>query len=466
MLSVLALTLYFGRAFDARRMPDLGPEYRVEFEHEFDASLEQQTDWTDYLALEDLLAAELAEQISGAERPDSEVDRYSADSHTSPANYDGNWNRSYEIAAPSPRGVAVLIHGLTDSPYTMLSTAQTLVGEGYSVVVPRIPGHGFAVGALLQTRWEDWAAAVRIAVRHANQLNASGQPLLMIGYSNGGLMAVDYALQCDQLDDLPCPAALILLSPAIAVSSAAIVTNWHSAISWLPYFEKFRWLSILPEVDPFKFTSFPKRAAWEIYRLSTRTFEQLNRPAEVAKLPPILTFQSVIDNTISAEAVVTALYSKLDANGSQLVVYDINRNSTIGHLMKTNPGDIEEYFLSQAPLQYGVTIVGNRNQQTYEVDSVILPALAMEMQPGSLRSSWPRGMYSLSHIGVPFRPDDQVYGDGNFAEPDADRVMFGALAPRGEPGILLLTSDYFLRARYNPFYNYQARRISEWLEQL
>ena len=45
--------------------------------------------------------------------------------------------------------------------------------------------------------------------------------------------------------------ALVLLSPAIAVSPLAIVTNLHSLISWMPYFEKFKWQSILPEVDPF-----------------------------------------------------------------------------------------------------------------------------------------------------------------------------------------------------------------------
>jgi esterase/lipase len=45
----------------------------------------------------------------------------------------------------------------------MRGVAQTMVDAGYNVVVPRMPGHGFAVGGLLDARWEDWAAAVRIA---------------------------------------------------------------------------------------------------------------------------------------------------------------------------------------------------------------------------------------------------------------------------------------------------------------
>ena len=116
-LTVLLLTVYFVRAFDSRRMPPLGPEYRIEFEHEFDASQEDQTDWAAYLAIENKLAAELEEKIDSDTRPDSLVDRFSADSLTFPDNYDGNWNRSYEMLAAAPRGVAVLLHGLTDSPY-------------------------------------------------------------------------------------------------------------------------------------------------------------------------------------------------------------------------------------------------------------------------------------------------------------------------------------------------------------
>jgi len=465
-LTVLLLTIYFGRAFDSRRMPPLGPEYRIQFEHEFDASQEDQTDWSAYLAIENKLALELEEKIDSDTRPDSLVDRFSADSLTFPDNYDGNWNRSYEMSAAAPRGVAVLLHGLTDSPYSMLSTAQTLVGAGYNVAVPSLPGHGFAVGGLLQARWEDWTAAVRIAIRHAMELQGSDQALLLVGYSNGGLMAVDYALQCDEIADLPCPDGLVLLSPAIAVTPLAVVTNWHAAISWMPYFEKFKWLSLLPEIDPFKFTSFPKRAAWEIYKISKRMHKQLGQSAEAAKLPPILTFQSVVDNTVTASAIVTNLYDKLPANGSELVVYDINRTSTLLHLMKNLPGDPADYFESAAPLNFGVTILRNRNRHSLEVDAWTLAAGHSVPVVDRTRFNWPRGIYSLSHIAVPFSAGDQVYGDGSGRNDNNPGVVFGTLAPRGEQGVLLLTSDYFLRTRYNPFFGFQASYLTEWLRRL
>ncbi len=466
MLAVLLLTIYFVRAYDSRNMPQLGPEYRIGFEYEFEESQEADVDWAAYLEIENRLAQELEDEIDSDTRPDSLVDRYSADSLTFPGKYPSNWNRSYELSVTEPQGVAVLLHGLSDSPYSMLSTAQALAGAGYNVVVPRMPGHGFAVGGLLEARWEDWAAAARIAVRHAVSLQGGDQQLLLVGYSNGGLMAIDFALDCGEVEDLPCPDGLVLMSPAIGVSPLAAAANLHAAISWIPYFEKSKWQTILPEIDPFKFTSFPMRAAWEIYRFARHTNKQLNQVNKAADLPPILTFQSVVDNTITASAIVTNLYARLPANGSELVVYDVNRNSTVLHLMKKRPNDPAAFFESVAPLEFGVTILRNRNQDGPEIDTFTLAAGQKEPVIQKTDWAWPQGIYSLSHIAVPFRTSDPVYGDGSGLSEGDRGVVFGALAPRGERGVLRLSPAYFLRTRYNPFFEFQENHLKEWLEGL
>ena len=187
--------IYFVRAFDARALRDLEPEHRIEFADEFRASDASETDWEVYLAIEDALYAEIEHSINDKERPGGTIDRYSSTSQMFPASRERNWNRSFEISAESPRGVAVLLHGLTDSPYSMRATADVLANQGYSVVVPRMPGHGFAVGGLRQARWQDWAAAVRVAVRYAQELRGADQSLVVVGYSNGGLLALEYALK-------------------------------------------------------------------------------------------------------------------------------------------------------------------------------------------------------------------------------------------------------------------------------
>lgn len=57
--------------------------------------------------------------------------------------------------------------------------------------------------------------------------------------------------------------------------------------------------------------------------------EQINRGVhdhKLAQLPPILAFQSVMDSTVSTRAVVSGLFDQLPANGSELVVFDINQS--------------------------------------------------------------------------------------------------------------------------------------------
>ena len=461
--ALIVLTVYVVRAFDSRRMPDLAPEHRIHFESEFSAAKEQDTDWAAYMAIDRAVAAELEQKIEKNDRPENVLDRYWRGSVTYPDKFDGKWNQSYELSVPSARGHAVLLHGLSDSPYTMLATAQTLAGAGYNVSVPRMPGHGFAVGGLLQVGWEDWMAATRIAIRHAASTISADRELIIVGYSNGGLVALNYALNCDDDQALRCPDKMIFLSPAIAVSSAARVANWHAAVSWIPYFEKFKWLTVFPEIDPFKFTSFPKRTGWEIHKLATRTHKLMRDKTRTAKLPPVLTFQSVVDNTVSSRAVVDILYDRVPDNGSELVVYDVNRNSSIVALMRRTPKDPAEHLEALAPYSYGVTILRNVTATGLSLGSLRLPAHEKTARRNQTNLTWPFGVYSLSHIAIPFRPDDPLYGDGSGSDPNNPGLVLGDIAPRGELGMLLLTPNYFLRTRYNPFYRFQAEFTRSWL---
>ena len=108
-----------------------------------------------------------------------------------------------------------------------------------------------------------------------------------------------------------------------------------------------------------------------------------------------------------------------------------------------------------------MTILRNRDPGTDAIDVIELSAGSNEQVVTRTDLRWPRGIYSLSHIAVPFEQGDEVYGDGT--DPGKLPVTFGALAPRGEAGVLLLGSDYFLRTRYNPFYSIQADILTAWL---
>jgi hypothetical protein len=65
--------------------------------------------------------------------------------------------------------------------------------------------------------------------------------------------------------------------------------------------------------------------------------------------------------------------------------------------------------------------------------------------------------YSLSHVALPFPPDDPLYG---YAAPqDRTHVQLGRLEARGENGVLAIPTWMLTRLRSNPFYPYLAERV-------
>ena len=70
---------------------------------------------------------------------------------------------------------------------------------------------------------------------------------------------------------------------------------------------------------------------------------------------------------------------------------------------------------------------------------------------------WPHEVYSLSHVALPFPPDDPVYGGPNAGK--SPGIQLGDIALRGEKGVLQVSGTDMLRLRWNPFHDYVAKRI-------
>jgi pimeloyl-ACP methyl ester carboxylesterase len=164
------------------------------------------------------LRAEI-ERLPAAER--TLGNRYWRDSLAHASRFRQDWNRSYELAPEAPRCGALLVHGLTDSPYSMRALAGAFAGEGCLAIALRMPGHGTTPAALLETEWEDWAAAVRVGWRGLAASVGPGRPLFLVGYSNGGALVLDLALDQQRETALPRPAGILVLSPMIGVAGPA-----------------------------------------------------------------------------------------------------------------------------------------------------------------------------------------------------------------------------------------------------
>jgi alpha-beta hydrolase superfamily lysophospholipase len=423
----------------------------------------------DYLDLEKRLFRQLDEQVikTTPTGPEYALVRFSRGSAADPDRWPRNWNRTFELKADAAAGGVLLLHGMSDSPYSLRALGEALNRAGYTVVGLRLPGHGTAPSGLTSVTWQDMAAAVRLAMQHLAQ-ELGDRPIHIIGYSTGGPLGLDFALEAAADATLTAPASLVLISPAIQVHRASALARFKAALSVLPGLGDLAYLAVMGEFDPFNYNSFATNAAAQVYALTRDVDRRLSTlvqaPATAGKLPPVLAFKSSVDSTVTTEAIVDNLLMRLPADRNELVLFDINRNATIkSTLLVSDPAPLTDRLIADRKLPFTVTFVGNETRQGASV-------VARHKAPFSSRVSvaeplglaWPGGVVSLSHVALAFPADDPLYGRGPPAS--NDRVFLGDMALRGERGLVRLPLDWLLRQRYNPFYPYLEARVLQWLQ--
>jgi esterase/lipase len=421
----------------------------------------------DYRKLEDRLFKELEEKVYARvdTGPAYELVRFSAGSAADPLIRRPNWNRTFELKAAKPVGGVLLLHGMSDGPYSLRALAEHLQQHGYTVVGLRLPGHGTAPSGLQYISMEDMAAAVRMGMGYLGSA-LPDKPVHLVGYSNGATLALDFALEAMEGNVTPVPASLALISPSIRVHRAAGLAGFKDSLSAVPGLSRLSWLAVLPEFDPFNYNSFATNAGDVTHRL-TRSVESRiiaraqKNPERV--LPPVLVFKSTVDSTVTTEAVVDSLLKLLAPNRHELVLFDINRSAAKAKLLIDDPAPLTDRLMAEDALPFTVTFVTNENEEsTAVVAHRKAPFSAAVSESMALGLSWPAGVISLSHVALPFPPDDPLYGQ---RPPENENLLFlGDLALRGERGLLKLDPEWLLRMRYNPFYDYIEERALRWLQ--
>lgn len=463
LVGVVALTLLAVRAWDAQRGEPLEP-WHTFVPDELDVAAMDRADWSAYVAAENALFDEMRAEVTQKLDPEDRVpvNRYFEGSPVYPGHFAQDWNRSYVLEPDGPPvGAVVFLHGLTDSPYSLRHIARRYRERGYVTVAIRLPGHGTVPGGLTGVGWKDWMAATRLAVREARRRAGASVPLHVVGYSNGGALALLYAL--DALDDekLPRPDRLVLISPMVGITAFARFVGLAALPAIFPAFARAAWISTLPEFNPFKYNSFPVKAARESYLLTDvlqRKIVSHSQRNGLADLPPVITFQSVVDFTVLTQAIIDALYLHLPANGSELVLFDLNRNSKLGLLLRSESEISPGRLLPAPPRSFGTTVVTNIGADSSGVIARIVPAGAVEEQTLELPLAYPPDVYSLSHVALPFPISDALYG----MQPDGSEdfgISLGTVAARGERGALIVSLDWLLRINSNPFFPYMSDRI-------
>jgi len=462
--ALVLVAVVVGYAVHARlTLPELHPWHRLHLNEEFHAGGNVGT-FEEYLRLEDRLFAELhARLLDDPRQADGYVlGRYHPGSVPARLALTTPYNRSYERAPPgTPRGAVLLVHGLSDSPYSMRALGETFLAQGYHVVVLRLPGHGTIPAALRDVTWQDWAAAVEIAAKYTAGRAGPGRPFLAAGYSTGASLLTWYAVHALEDGSLPRPRRLYLLSPAIGISGFSFLTRVIAGLSFLPYFDRAAWLDVLPEYDPYKYNSFPVNAGKQIHLLTRSLQGALARSKDrLGEMPRVLVFQSLVDATVTATDIVQGLLGLLPARGHELIVFDVDRAEGMQGLIAPGPIAALARLRASTDLPFAVTVIGNRAPDSREIAAYRREAGGREVHVVPLPLSWPAGVFSLGHVALPFPVDDPVYGLTP-GEGPGPRFPLGAFDARGESGALVVPLGMLARLRSNPFFDVIRQEVVE-----
>jgi len=483
LLLILALTLALGfTLFAVSALPPLQPWHTELLRNEFSASRHRQLDFAGYRQLEERLFAELQAKTDGWMREGIDpvclrIEAASADAGTagdcaSQANeslrnsrfnrngwlhrlVDGApFNRSFRLEQAQPVAQALLVHGLTDSPYSMHAMARALHARGVDVTVLRLPGHGTLPSMMSTMTVADWTAAVRLAARDVASRAGPGQRFYIGGYSSGATLTLQYGLDALQDPGLRRPDRVFMVSPAISLTRVAALAEIIDIFTVVPVpvLDKARWQAIDPEFDPYKFNSFPVNASRQINRATRalqRSLEAAQRSGHLAQLAPVVSWQSVVDSTVGSTGLVDQVYARLQGPAHRLVMFDLNRQPELGGVARPAAHQLIDR-LERSPRGYMLDIVSNAQARGPRVDvRRLAPDGSVQQQATAL--DWPANLVSLGHVALPFPADDPVYGflpgSGRNGIPS-----IGSWLLRGENGAITISLGSLTRLRSNPFW--------------
>jgi carboxylesterase len=101
---------------------------------------------------------------------------------------------------------ALVLHGFTGNPVTMRPLADAFVAAGFTVSMPRLPGHGTTIEDMATTGWAEWSAE---AERAYQELAGRTERVVVAGLSMGGTLTAWLAANHPEI------AGIVLINAAV-----------------------------------------------------------------------------------------------------------------------------------------------------------------------------------------------------------------------------------------------------------
>ncbi len=311
-----------------------------------------------------------------------------------------------------PRGIAILVHGLSDTAFAMRDLAGSLARQCLESRVLLLPGHGTRPADLMVVDHDDWLDHVRAAVSQAAR---ESDFVVTAGFSLGAALALAVASESPGSVD-----AVIGLSPAYRIRSTFLARQ----ASWIAAFRP--WLDSGPREEFARYAAMPTLGIASTMAVLGRMDARIGSQGAVRV--PWLVVQSEDDEVV-------------DVAGNRRF-FDANARDPRSELLN--------YFSGQPAEAPGDRMVW-------------LPAAS-----ASLR------VVGLSHLSVHISPDNPHYGlSGSyrncgsvpFRQPQeilackqAERVWYGVSGQSPPPG------EAGARATFNPHFADLEQRIGRFLD--
>ena len=316
--------------------------------------------------------------------------------------------------ADVPRGIAILIHGLSDTAFAMRDLAATFSKQCFEARALLLPGHGTRPADLMAVDHRDWLSHVGAALKQAR---SDSSFVVVAGFSLGAALALTAAVQSPGDVD-----AVIGLSPAYRIRSNFLARQAR----WIGVFRP--WLDLGPREDFARYGAMPTRGIASTMAVLGTLEARMRRQGPLRT--PWLVVQSEDDEVV-----------------------DVTWNR---QFFEAHAGDARSLLLNYHSMPVDKSL-GER--------SVWLPAAEPALR-----------VVGISHLAVHISQDNPHYGESgtyrNCGSPpfrteeqvqackQAKQVWYGVGGQSPPPGAA------GARATFNPHYKDLERRIGEFLDRV
>jgi len=182
-----------------------------------------------------------------------------------------------------PIGVLVC-HGFTGSPRTMRPWAEHLAAAGFTVRLPRLPGHGTSWQDLNTTGWPDWYGELE---RAFGELSGRCEQVFVTGLSMGACLALRLAQTRGGA-----VSGLVIVNPSLAPDTRLFVLA-PVLKHLVPSLPGIAGDIKKPGVEEGGYTRVPLKAAATLPAMWKLTAEHLSEVTQ-----PLLVYKSAVDHVV------------------------------------------------------------------------------------------------------------------------------------------------------------------------